>query len=52
MIFKQCSTVKDIIAGMENSKQQMIEEELWNDQITFEEWANFAGYHIEVIENL
>jgi hypothetical protein len=50
MKFKQCSVVKDIIAGMESSKQQMISEGLWNDETTFEKWANFAGSHIEILE--
>lgn len=50
MKFKQCSFIRDIIEGLANSKQQMIEEGLWNDAVTFEEWSDFAGSHIEIVE--
>jgi hypothetical protein len=39
-----------IIKGMEGSKKAMEEEGLWNDKTTFEEWAQYAGSHIEIRE--
>jgi len=50
VIYKKCSVMEDILAGMKNSKQQMIEDGLWNDKVTFEALADFAGSHIEIKE--
>ena len=40
----------DIVRGMDLSKKAMIEEGLWNDTTTFEEWSNYAGSHIRIVE--
>lgn len=49
--FKRITSSEDILKGMEQSKQKMIEEGLWNDNITFEEWSNYAGSHVIITES-
>jgi hypothetical protein len=44
--FRRCDSHLTLIEGMERSKQAMIKEGLWHNNITLEEWAQYAGAHI------
>lgn len=44
------SISKDIVKGMEWTKQDMIEKGLLTDETTFEEMANHAGRHVIISE--
>lgn len=46
VIFRRSAVGKDILKVMELSMQEMIEKGLWKDDLTFEEWAHYAGSHI------
>jgi hypothetical protein len=48
--FKRYRGHETIIEGMQKSKEAMIEEGLWHENITFEEWADYAGSHILINE--
>lgn len=41
---------QDIVKGMEQSKQAMIDEGIWTDETTLKEWANYAGQHVIINE--
>lgn len=41
---------RDILEGMESTKQEMIEKGLWHDKITLDEWSDYAGKHVLIKE--
>lgn len=45
------ATSQDLLIGMQLTKKEMIEKDLWHDKITFEEWANYAGRHVIIKES-
>lgn len=50
-VFKSfAESAESLKEGMKESKQQMMDEGLWNDDITFEEWAHYAGSHCILTE--
>jgi len=48
--FKRCTIGNDILEGMKQTKQEMIEMGLWTNETTFEQWSEYAGSHIEIRE--
>ena len=48
--FKRCDSSKAILEGMQMTKKEMQEKGLWNENTTFEDWANYAGSHIQMKE--
>lgn len=42
---------KDILKGMELSKEMMIKEGLWNDEITLEKWSDYASSHVLITQD-
>lgn len=51
IVFKRFTMSEDILEGMKLSKQEMIEKGLWHEHITLEEWAEYAGSHIQIKED-
>lgn len=48
--FKKCDSSLVILEGMEATKQMMIKEGKWHENITLEEWSNYAGSHVIISE--
>ena len=48
--FKRCDSSEAILKGMEDTKQMMIKEGKWHENITLEEWSNYAGSHVILSE--
>ncbi len=49
--FKRDTSSETILQGMEYSKEEMKRQGLWRDDITFEEWSNWAGSHVAIKES-
>ncbi len=48
--FKRDRSSEIILEAMKMTQADMKEKGLWNDNTTFEDWANYAGSHVLITE--